>query len=60
MAVVQEGQATGVAQDEHNLRRRNVPDHSSSNGAITQAPQELDQKKSQTVRLRLQTQRLLS
>lgn len=45
MAVEQGGQATGAAQDGHDLRRRNVPDQSGSNGSITQLPQEEDQKK---------------
>ena len=47
MAFEQGAQATGTVQDGHNLRRRNVPDHSGSNGSLTQASPELDNKKSQ-------------
>ena len=49
MAFEQGAQATGTVQDGQNLRRRNVPDHSGSNGTLTQASPEPDNKKSQKV-----------
>lgn len=58
MAFQQDAQATGTAQDGHNLRRRNVPDHGSSNGSLTQAAPEVDNKKSQKVDENMQMQYL--
>lgn len=49
MTYQQDAYATATTQDGHNLRRRNVPDHSSSNGSLTQASSEVDNKKAQKV-----------
>ena len=49
MAVEQSGQTTGFSQDGHNLRRRQAPDHSGSNGSMTPASHEIDEKKAQKV-----------
>lgn len=49
MPVEKDGQTTGVAQDGHNLRRRNVPDQNRSNGSITTRSQGVDEKKSRKV-----------
>ncbi len=45
--------ATGAAQDGYDLRRRNVPSPTKSNGSVTSPETETDEKKSQKVGVRL-------
>ena len=40
---------TGAAQDGYDLRRRNVPSPTKSNGSVTSPQTEIDKKKSQKV-----------
>ena len=49
MAANRASQATGSLQDGHDLRRRNVPSTSPSNGAVIKSVDSDDEKKSQKV-----------
>ena len=49
MATSATSHSTGAAQENHDIRRRNVPGKSDSNGNITHSPERYDNKKTRKV-----------